>query len=223
MLNLPNGQKVLAGKYPFKLPNGLALTYGQISGLGGDFYGTTQPISDGTTPEDRAARFNNAWGTLAVDTSRQPKEGNQILAALQQEVVAINNAVAKGIDPSTIYAILPDQTALFEALTIDRPSNEPAYLGLAAINWDHFGDDARTAYTTGHTAALKVATSGTTLDNLLKAYAINAFADHFLQDLFSAGHLRTPRRALHSAINPSADLCCKVSTSGLLFDEVGRY
>ena len=35
-----------------------------------------------------------------------------------------------------------------------------------------------------------------TLSQLRQAYAMNAFADHFLTDLFSSGHARTPRRDL---------------------------
>lgn len=74
----------------------------------------------------------------------------------------------------------------------------PGYKDLLLINWDHFGDDARTAYTTGHSAAISWAASGKWMvDRLVEAYAINSFANHYLQDLFSAGRLRTPRRVLH--------------------------
>jgi hypothetical protein len=79
------------------------------------------------------------------------------------------------------------------------------YMNLAQVNMDHFGADAWTAYAAGHTAALERAknlhgkdpTAHPTLSQLRQAYAMNAFADHFLTDLFSAGHSRTPRRALH--------------------------
>lgn len=40
------------------------------------------------------------------------------------------------------------------------------------------------------------------------AYCLEAFACHFLTDLFSSGHLRTPRRALHTP-NQASDLCAQ--------------
>ena len=209
LLKLPNSQSSVAADYPFTLPNELSVTYGQINGLAGDFYGTTKPISDGSTPEDQGERFLAAFATLAQNPSRQPGEAQKLLGALQDEVTTINNALEEGLSPSQAYAMLTDATAKFEAITLLRPSDQPSYLGLAKINWDHFGADARTAYNTGHTNALQQATQGSDPQNLLTAYTMNAFADHFLEDSFSAGHTRTPRRQLHST-SGDADLCAKV-------------
>jgi hypothetical protein len=76
-------------------------------------------------------------------------------------------------------------------------------LQLADNNYDHFGEWAVAAYSIGHRAALDQALIAYKTQNptdktrqLILAYAMNAFADHFLTDLFSAGHLRTPRREL---------------------------
>ena len=88
----------------------------------------------------------------------------------------------------------------------NRPAAE-RYFELAKINFDHFGADARAAYNAGHTAALKAAESGKPED-LETAYTLNAFADHFLEDSFSSGHMRTPRRILHGALG-FADACSK--------------
>lgn len=92
------------------------------------------------------------------------------------------------------------------------------YLGLALINFDHFGEDARTAYKAGHLAALRQAASSKSPANLESAYALNAFADHFLEDSFAAGHLRVPRQKLHSPkildwvkADVFPDLCAQVS------------
>ena len=209
-LKLPNNQSSVGEKYPFTLPNGLSVTYGEINGLAGDFYGTTLPISDGPTAKDQGDRFQAAYTTLAQNQARQPGEANKILGILQNEVDKINQALEDGIDPSTIYPTLPDETLNFQAITLMRPSDQPSYLGLTKINWDHFGADARTAYNAGHTMALQQATRGQDPQNLITAYSMNAFADHFLEDSFSAGHTRTPRRQLHSA-SGDADLCAKVS------------
>ncbi|SJL10242.1 uncharacterized protein ARMOST_13626 [Armillaria ostoyae] len=176
-LTLASGGKVAASDYRFQLKNQLSLTYGQINGLAGDFYGTYYPISDGKTDQDRSARFVRAYNTLADGGSHQPKEAMDILRVLEAEVDADNAALANRQDPSVVYAKLPD------------------------INWDHFGVDARAAYNTGHAAAIQKVISG----DLDGAHAMNAFADHFLEDLFSAGHLRTPRRFLHRSIDVTAD------------------
>ena len=191
--------------HKFTLPNGLTLTYGQINALSGDFYGTNNPISDGKDDQDRSTRFLDAYGTLANVSPRQPKEANAILAVLQAEVDAVNTALKNHEDPSKVYATLPDVTLALETITFGR-SGFPGYLGLGRINWDHFGQDARTAYNVGHSTAIRKAISG----DLEGAYAMNAFADHFLEDSFSAGHLRTPRRLLHKSMDPTADLCAKV-------------
>ena len=191
--------------YKFKFPNGLEVTYGQINALAGDFYGTSEPISDGGTDQDRSRRFLAAYDTLANGGPRQPKEANSILAVLQTEVDAVNDAIKHGQDPSVAYSTLPDVTVKLEAITLGR-SGAPSYLGLARINWDHFGEDARKAYNAGHATAIQKAIEG----DLEGAYTTNAFADHFLEDLFSAGHLRTPRRFLHKPLDFTADLCAKV-------------
>jgi hypothetical protein len=54
----------------------------------------------------------------------------------------------------------------------------------------------------------------------MEAYAMNAFADHFLSDLFSAGHLREPRREIYetSYIGVTANLCAKG-----MHDEDSKY
>jgi len=204
-LTLANGEPVAASSHKFQLPNGLVLTYGQINALAGDFYGTYDPISDGKSDRDRYTRFVAAYNTLALRSPRQPKEANDILAVLQSEVNAVNDALIIHMDPSIAYSKLPDVTTKLEIITYGR-SGIPGYIGLAQINWDHFGDDARTAYNAGHATAIREAIDG----DLEGAYTQNAFADHFLEDSFSSGHLRTPRRLLHKYPDVTADACAKV-------------
>lgn len=149
-----------------------------------------------------------AYGTLVNVSPRQPKEANKILAVLQAEVDAVNKALANHEDPSKAYSTLPTVTLKLQKITLGRPDHIPSYLGLAKINLDHFGECARTAYNTGHATAIQKAING----DLEGAYTLNAFADHFLQDSFSAGHLRTPRKDLHKSGKYDfwADLCAKV-------------
>lgn len=194
------------------MPNGLTLSYGQVVALGGDFYGIPeQPISEGATPVDRLQRFNAAFDSLAVLPSAKD-EARQILAVMQKEIAAANQALKDGKQPHEAYDTLGDTlsgewnritgggsfaTALFP---LGR------YLKLAANNADHFGEWALLAYIAGHTAALQQAVmAGKNADGqqLELAYAMNAFADHFLTDLFSAGHVRVPRKQMAAVVTPS--------------------
>ena len=49
-----------------------------------------------------------------------------------------------------------------------------------------------------HSAALQKAVNATSESDLHEAYFLEAYGQHFLTDLFSTGHLRSPRRVLHS-------------------------
>jgi len=199
------------------LPNGLSLTYGQIVALGGDFYGIPdKPISDGTTQADRVTRFTNAYNTLAVAT-HAVTEAPQILQVMQIEITAVNKALDEGKPASGVYKALGDTLSeKWNRITGGGSIISPwypmgRYLQLSATNWDHFSQHAVLAYQAGHAAALAQALSARSQpanqqrQALSWAYAMNAFADHFLSDLFSGGHIRSPRKELYSTVTP-ADL-----------------
>ncbi len=195
---------------PLSLPNGLSLTYGQIVALGGDFYGIPNaPISDGATAQDRVTRFTNAFNTLAT-AQAAVAEAPQIVAVMDQEIAAVNAALAQGQSASSAYAALGDTlSGEWNVITgggsaISKMAPPGRYLQLAAVNWDHFGQYAVLAYTAGHTAALAqalVAHNSGAKSDLVLAYAMNAFADHFLSDLFSSGHVRTPRKEIYDTVS----------------------
>ena len=197
------------------LPNGLSLTYGQIVSLGGDFYGVPDaPISDGTTQADRVTRFTNAYNTLAT-ANAAVAEAPQILQVMQTEINAVNAALNQGLSASTAYDALGDTLSeQWNRITGGGSFFSPwvpmgRYLQLAAVNWDHFGQHAVLAYQAGHAAALAQAVTARGLPAAQQrqalgwAYAMNAFADHFLSDLFSGGHIRTPRKELYDRLTPS--------------------
>jgi hypothetical protein len=185
------------------------LTYGQVVTLGGDFYGNPKaPIS--TTPPDPLTAFQHAYASL---TNANITEVNNILGILDEEIQAVRDAIAAGKPPSSAYAQLGDKLSYeWNIATGGKFGLDPngRYLALAAVNWDHFGDHAVIAYRAGHTWAMQTAaaiqgsnkTAPAKLVTLGHAYAINAFADHFLTDLFSAGHLRTPRKELYDQCTP---------------------
>ncbi len=200
------------------------LQYGQVIALGGDFYGVgaqaaspgrpallpLAPISSAPDPEQA---FSSAYLTLAGAPST---ELDAILRVMAEEQAAIDAARAAKRQPSEAYEELGDSLSFkWNEITGGGPASlgnfsivtDPGrYIELAAVNMDHFGADAVTAYRAGHGLAVQQAaqlhgqdpSSPAVRSKLLQCYGFNAFADHFLTDLFAAGHVRTPRRALWS-------------------------
>jgi len=183
------------------MPNGLALTYGQVIALAGDFYGDpTRPISDQSGPIAQQAQFLTNFTQLA-EASLALTEVPAILKTLHEEFLKVSQVIAQGRAPSAAYQELGDE--LSSQWNRDTGGGTVGwlpfgrYLNLATTNWDHFGADAWTCYVAGHTVALQRAAAANSDAELELAYAINAFADHFLTDIFSAGHMRTPRRQMY--------------------------
>jgi hypothetical protein len=175
----------------------VSLTYGDIVALGGDLYGTStlEPISSGTTVDEQVRLFDDAFATLL---SGNRAELSKIMQIMDDETQTVLNAP----DPvaafnqlgNTLYLQWNEATGGAPASEgiIGMASNPGRFTSLAKQNLDHFGADAVAAYHAGHLAACRRA--GTDLDTAL---AMNAFADHFLTDLFASGHIRTPRRVLN--------------------------
>ncbi|MGH8380811.1 phospholipase [Pseudomonas sp.] len=200
---------------PLRLPNGLRLTYGQIVALGGDFYGIPkQPISDGVTLPERVTRFNAAFDSLAT-LPASATEAVSILDIMQEEIDAANEAILSGMQPHEAYDKLGDTlSAKWNRITGGGSFASDwvplgRYLKLAATNWDHFGTTAKLAYIAGHYSAILQAIVAFNEPDPTKkrlamelAYAKNAFADHFLSDLYSGGHMRTTRKELYDTITP---------------------
>jgi hypothetical protein len=216
LLSWHDGTKQLAKDKPFGLENGLQVTYGQISALGGDFFAYKEPICFGKDAKEQIQRFELGFATLAKKPSAKAlAEG--FMDTKKDEVAVVEKASQPGADVSAVDTYYDSFTAKYieEMKTVLRGlfgDQEKGYLGLALLNLDHFGADARTAYNAGHTAALRTAASGKTPKNLEDAYAMNAFADHFLQDSFAAGHLRVPRRKLYAgnSVRFDKDICAHV-------------
>lgn len=199
------------------LANGLALTYGEILTLGGDFYGVIEePIALGKTATEQKQRFLKAYATLAIDanaTSEAPK----LLAVMQETLKHTQNAnqtmlkqfssadytmqwncITGGMCPS---ANLPVETVRKIYFL-----QQGRYLKLADTDFDHFSYSAWTAYAAGHAIALETALQAhqnNNIHDLETAYAINAFASHYLSDAFSPGHMRTPRLELYNLVFPA--------------------
>lgn len=185
-----------------------SLTYGQCVALGGDFYGVVgAPIS---TSRDPQAAFIAAFGSLLTAGDETAK----ILDILAEEIAAVERALEDGREPSLVYAALGDSLSYRWNVVTGGGSNISKawpmgrYLSLAAENWDHFTYYAVTAYRAGHEVAMREAAAAGRANaspqekraRLEYSYAMNAFADHFLTDLFSAGHMRAPRKELYDQV-----------------------
>jgi hypothetical protein len=202
---------VLASQRLLTLSSNFSLTYGQILALAGDFYGVVnQPICEDPSPPKR---FLAAFQSLANSHS----EALKILVCMQQEIDAVNKAMhTPGQQASSAYEQLGDSlSAKWNVITGGGcfatdwfPLGR--YLKLAADNWDHFLPWSTVAYNTGHAAAIAQAVKASAISNptqradaLALAYAMNAFADHFLSDMFSSGHIRVPRKQLFTDVSVS--------------------
>lgn len=153
------------------------LTYGQMNALAGDFYESLGP--DGTREQDPTNAVPRAAASRAQSLAQAP------LA----EVVELCVLIAA-------HASTTD----FQKATGGR------FLELAKKNTMHFTSatngaaNALDAYRHHHAHAIRAAHMGMAHE----AWALNAFADHFLADMFAAGHLRTRRDSsslLRGALN----------------------
>ncbi|RDW72772.1 uncharacterized protein DSM5745_07944 [Aspergillus mulundensis] len=220
----------------------VALNFGRIIALAGDFYtNRTSNSPEAYTPicgrffksnESPMSRFRNAVESLRTDADGFLRkiwemighEGDLIDAA-RRHGHSPASAFHSGQVPPHIHpdnCKLPDDAEWFMAMWrgIDKPLMS-LYAWLAYTNADHFGDDAVMAYSIGHAIALRTAREAKTrktpqeqAQGLHLAYIYEAFAAHYLTDLFSAGHLRAPRHLLHSS-NSKLMASCMLSKLGI--------
>jgi len=201
-------------KVPLTLANGLNLTYGEIIALAGDFYGDIEkPISFGKNDTEKKQRFSLAFASLAASADAYT-EATNIKNSLIEEKKLFQQFVDEGEAPVTVLKRLSvDNNITWSCLTggmcaAEHPEISPdvfrkiyylqpgRYLQLRDNNFDHFADNAWQTYHAGHQVALEIALKAGqdhNLNKLTEAYAVNAFASHYLADEFSAGHIRTPR------------------------------
>lgn len=193
------------------LSNGIEMTYGEALSMG-DFYAIIgKPISKGNTEAERKERFIAAFNTFAT-SSAAIEEVHQLLALSTQEASILDERMKNGEAPEAIFkSISSEMGRQFNCATGGGCgkntwwSNPGRYLDIARENYDHFGDDAISAYKAGHEAALDqalIAHQTGDRSQLELAYAMNAFACHFLSDRFAAGHIRTPRNELAEHVTP---------------------
>lgn len=194
------------------LPSGLSLSYGEIITLG-DFYQIpNEIIAQGKTISARQKLFIDAFNSFATNT-RAVSEAKQIIAVIHQQKKLIDDGIKRGEQPEEIYRKTYNEfNRQFNCITGGGCSQDDwwlfpgRYLQLASTNYDHFGKNAWLAYQTGHALAMAKAISAHQSQDTIQlqiAYAMNAFACHFLSDQFASGHIRLPRVELADKVLPS--------------------
>lgn len=194
-----------APAYRIPIANGTRLRYGEIISLSGDFFGIPgHQVADGD------ATFLQIFATLE---NSDKEELRKILSAMGTERATVEEAQGAGSSVTDAYRrVGNDLNGAYNRATgggsfIHSLLPQGRYLKLARVNYDHFGHDAVKAYRVAHGVACRTAkqaraaaTADAQQQGLLRAYAMNACSDHFLTDLFAAGHLRVPRHELSTQI-----------------------
>lgn len=196
------------------LPNGLSITYSDLITFG-DFFGVYHyPISSGKDDNDQRSRFMAVFNTFAANTdAKSIAVVNNIVNIVTDEEAEYTAKIAAGESGPDIYKEIGNKyDARYNGATgggsgestwFLHPGN---YLLISSEDYDHFNVQSLVAYHIGHTLALEqAATAGQTNSEraLEIAYAMDAFASHFLSDRFASGHMRTPRLELAQQIDPS--------------------
>ncbi|XP_068698869.1 uncharacterized protein [Montipora foliosa] len=193
------------------LPNGVKIRFEEIISLAGDFYGLPdKPIIDPVDQEDsgRYQRFTDAYNKLARSSKDELQdELENLLATLHKEIESGEEVPAKIWDEIT-------GGIWFGGVPV-KPGR---MLKLAENNHDHFLPCAKHSYLTGHQLAIKKAQKARKCGReeakrllLHEALSMDAFACHFLTDMFASGHIRTPRVELGKGTKLGRDghLLCK--------------
>jgi hypothetical protein len=196
-VNAPQLQGPVTITYDTPLPlDDTTATFGEIICLAGDFYAHLD--------DESAAMFADVWPPLSglvgwvggdYRAARlRTDSGSKVRALL--ETIHAEGGEKRGV-VSEFARTAVNTTAHHYPLR--------RYLALASQNYCHFGspdpsrvpDEALAAYRSYHGLALRRAAEARA-DKVawLNAVITEAFACHFLTDLFASGHMRVPRRAL---------------------------
>ena len=173
-------------KKTITLGNGLEVSPGDITAMMGDFYGAFDKGKDGKD------HFNPAKSFEAMNNA-DPEEMKQILARIKRE----KDDIEKAKDGKGEFKATPtsefDQVTENRKVTTDKDGTTTGYnfLELAKRNANHFNkqdttgfDNNMGSYDEFHRMALEAAAKGD--EN--RARGLEASAQHFLTDRFSAGH-----------------------------------
>jgi hypothetical protein len=197
---------------PLHLQNGLTLTFGDIISLG-DLYGVIgKPISHGLDTFEKQTRFKDVFNIISKSYPAV-NEIKELNAVIKMEIEEIETGINKGETAEAIYKRVGNEIGRqVNCITGGGCTTHGwwlypgRYLLLAMENYDHFAPNNLVAYIAGHQVALEQALKANKTGkraDLELAYAMDAFAAHYLSDHFAAGHLRTPRIELKEKLTPA--------------------
>lgn len=192
LLRTPNGQ-VSGGQQVVKslqTKSGVVnLTFADMIWLSGDFMGEPKQVI-GLSSDPAAALQKNLAGY---------NKYKEYLPAIKQVFADMLRDTQANIQAGQALEVPDDYNYRYNAATggwggaLGAVLKSGLYLKMAAYNYDHFGDNAIKTYVAAHSMALDLASKANNASELNQAYFVEGYADHFLTDLFAAGHLRTPR------------------------------
>ncbi len=204
-LQFPSGC-VAGAELNFRGAGKRTYSYGTLLALGGDFFGASwdsEVVCLGDSLSERVRRAHVIFDKFRLDTSAFPEAAAELVSA---QCFVAQSFSAAGLDTSLAKDHMSEGMISWE--------NEQTGLVLRH-NWDHFGNVSmaarcadvrwcnRLAYTAfntlaqsfacgSHRAGQSCSVAGN-VEDLRTAYAVLAFAHHFLTDAFAGGHQRVPR------------------------------
>lgn len=215
MLYDPRLEKAIPTQlFKVEITKDLFLTPGDIVALAGDFFGDpNKPIAFGED-EDKAKkddvnadtkenRFRKAYSTL-MNSPQRTGQIKKVIAHIRDDAEAVKPDAHWKIKLKKKIVDATDANNIKYAYELkDESFWHSPYFKLAFTNFDHFGEEARVAYLTGHKLAIEFAKKAglekdpiEKRDLVKKALLHELFACHFLTDLFASGHVRTPRKEI---------------------------
>lgn len=188
-----------AADFRFELTNGVTLRYGEAIAVFGDFFGIP-----GLEVASGVDAFMRVFATFDRGDKYELVRILNLVAAERREVTPpLAQQASTAYEHAGISFVEKYNVATGGGSRVTPLYPLGRFLALADVNFDHFGKNATAAYCAGHEAALRQAiaargqeTEEAQRKGLLRAYIMNACADHFLTDVFASGHLRVPRREL---------------------------
>ena len=192
------------------------MSFGEIVAIAGDFIADPNgiQISSATTEHKQVEEFTRVFRYLTKYKGnpfyRAKLDGGLIHAFrtdFRAEYQTLIDALSTKQDVKDyMLSLNTPYSKIMSTVSSGGFNKYPYYKVILGANLDHFGKDAFKTYRAGHLFAIELASRAHAAHQkhqdaeatawLNAAYAAEAFADHYLTDLFSAGHIRTPRREM---------------------------
>ena len=219
------------------LKENLKLSPGEIVCLAGDFFGpnSMDEVIAFAENDKKADKFDLAFKKLL---RADPTKVEAILEHIKNMAQSIKEKSQeknqrayltmheRGHQDDVVFTRLTSRSKLSNLVS---SALESEYLELLKYNFDHFGEEAKEAYRVGHLTACAMAIGARIaaaqgddryLALLLIAVIKELFSCHYLSDLFSAGHIRTPRKPIYDFVQANGYLPGKIIIAGLLAEQM---